>query len=354
MQLKPSHVFYLTFMNYSILNLLLLPQMLQTAGRDIWISTLLSALLGLAMSLLLWWGERRKPGKTLFELLEKRLSRVGRIAFFAAMGVYLLAVIIITTTYLAEFVSIGFIQETPFWVIVASFSISVMYPLRKGLGALANLAGVLTFATAISGTTMSLAISSHRDWSNLLPVAEFGYRPILLGALLFFPLWIEVLLLGFLPRKEIGQKVWSRTYFWVVMVNTVLFLGHTIGPISVFGLDQAKNLNFPALSAVKVISLGFVDRFDIYGLALMIFGSFVRVSLYALLLAKMISGGKDPMGDFRVRRWGSLLIGVTLFAGTLLAFQNTVVFDMVVNNFAYGTAAVFVVFLLVYLVLVVH
>ena len=136
------------------------------------------------MSALLWWGERRNPGKTLFELLEKRLSRVGRIAFFAAMGVYLLAVIIITTAYLAEFVSIGFIQETPFWVIVAFFSVSVMYSLLKGLGA--------------------------------------------------------------------------------------------------------------------------------------------------------------------------LLIGVTLFAGTLFVFQNTVVFDMVVNNFAYGTAAVFVVFLLAYLVLVVH
>jgi len=51
---------------------------------------------------------------------------------------------------------------------------------------------------------------------------------------------------------------------------------------------------------------------------------------------------------------GALLIGVTLFAGTLFVFQNTVVFDMVVNNFAYGTAAVFVVFLLAYLVLVVH
>lgn len=72
------------------------------------------------------------------------------------------------------------------------------------------------------------------------------------------------------------------------------------------------------MSVVKVISLGFVDRFDIYGLALMIFGSFVRRSLYALLLAKMISGGKDPMGDPRVSRCVCcVLTGLLGACGTL-------------------------------------
>lgn len=351
--LRPTHVFYLTFMNYSIQNLLLLSDMLNTAGRDVWMSTLLSLAFAVVASVMLWVVEQQYPGKTLFDILQEKLSRGLQVPLFLLLGLYLIMLCILTTADLGEFVSIGFIQETPLWVIIVMFSTVISYSLRRGIVGLANVAGILTFATIFSGTTMSVAITQHRDMKEFLPLLEHGFLPVLYGSFLFIPIWAEIFFIGFLPRRNIGQKIWLKTYILVSVINIILFLGHTIGPISVFGLEQAQNLNFPALSSVKVISLGFIDRFDIYGLMLMIFGSLIRVGLYLYLALAMFQGAFGAKIKLLVPYKTGLVAvaGVVLASGSILAFRNSVFFDSLVAQLVVYSTVLYAAFLFISLFL---
>ncbi len=350
MFLKPTHVFYLTFMNYSIQNLILLPHVLNTAARDIWISTLLSTVIALVASALLWIVEKSHPGMTLFDIFQLRFSKSLQFPIFFALGLYLVLLCVITTAYLGQFVTIGFIQETPLWVVLFLFSLAIGYTLNKGIVALANLAGLLTFATIISGSSMSFAVTGHRDISVFLPILEHGFLPVLHGSALFMPMWVEMLFLGFLPRRGAGEKKWLKTYLWITFANLILCLGHTIGPISVFGIEQSQNLNFPALSAVKVISLGFIDRFDIYGLMLMIFGSLIRVAMYAYLALAMFQAGlgRKPSLTSSYGGWIPVFTAVLLVIGSFAVFRNTTFFDLVIGQLLYVATGLFVLLLLLY------
>lgn len=350
MKLTRSQIFYLTFMNFPILNLIILPLMIRIAGKDLWISTLFSSLVGLIIAMILWDLENKNPNQTWLDMMSLRPgSRIMIWALVPILILYLWLLCILTSIALSEFISIGFLQETPFWVIAMIFGLSIAYSVQKGMVSLANLAGIFTFITIISGTTMSLAISGRRHVSYFLPIGEHGIYPILLGAVLFVPIWIELFFFGFLPREIAQGKGWIKTYFGIILVNTLIFLGHSEGAITAFGLEQAKNLNFPMLSAVKAISLGFIDRFDIYGLILMLLGSFIRVSFYSQLSMWLIQRtfSKKP------KNYLSSLIYAILFAaflttGTILLFRNTAFFHGIIKPFIYVSLIMFVLFLVGY------
>ncbi|UOF89077.1 GerAB/ArcD/ProY family transporter [Fodinisporobacter ferrooxydans] len=337
-------------MNYPILNIGILPLMIRVAGKDLWISTLLSSTIGLLIALLLWDLEKKNPEQTCLDMLKTRPG--GHIIIWVLVPIlilYLWLLCVLASVSLTEFISIGFIQETPFWVIALIFGLCIAYSLRKGMTSLADLAGVLTLSTILSGTTMSIAISGKRHVSYFLPIGEHGIYPILLGVVLFVPIWTELFFLGFMPRDFVKGKGWIKTYFWIVLINTIIFVGHSEGPITAFGLGQAKNFNFPELSAVKVISLGFIDRFDVYGLLLMLYGSFIRVSFYSQLSLSLICR-MFPSTKIRISPMTSTILPIIfLITGTIWLFRNTAFFHGLLQPFIRISLSMFALFLVIYL-----
>lgn len=339
-------------MNYSILNLQILPLMIKTAGKDLWISTLLSSMVGLFIGLLLWSLDKRNPEQTWFEMMQHRPG--GRTLIWLIVPVvilYLWVLCILTSISLTEFISIGFVQETPFWVIATAFGVSITYTLRNKLSSLADLSGLFTLIAIITGPTMSLALIGKRHLNYLLPIAEHGITPILLGAALFIPIWTELFLLGFIHKKSTKKGGWFKAYFWIVVINTIIFVGHSEGAISTFGLGQAENMNFPMLSAVKAISLGFIDRFDVYGLILMLFGAFIRVAMYYQLSLELI-GHLFKNRKVRVSLWIKVILSAVLLSTTtVFLFTSTVFFRELLQPFLRFSFLMLGLFLVLYLYL---
>jgi len=347
---KKTHIIYLTFMNYAIVNINLLPHMLRIAGKDLWISTLLSSLIGVFAVWLLWDLERHNPEQTLLDMLKSRKGKWVRFVFLTIVILYLFIQCLFTTAFLTEFISIGFISETPLWVIAGLFAASIAYALYKGMMPIANLAGILTFSTVLSGTAMAVSLTGHRDFENFLPIAEFGLRPILLGALLFIPIWTELLFIGLLPREFIGSTGWLKAYLAIVAFNTLVFLGHADGPITAYGVEQAENFNFPMLSTAKVISLGIIDRFDVYGLALMMFGSFIRVAFYYNLAITQVYS-LISRADTTVPIPLAIASGIALTFGTVWLFRDVSFFHSLFIPYVIAGIGMFGLFFLLYLFL---
>src|SRR5690606_7868679 len=70
----------------------------------------------------------------------------------------------------------------------------------------------------------------------------------------------------------------------LVVLVTIMFLGTVSSTLMIFGLEQVKNLEYAAQSVVRMVSFGFIERFDIYGIAVMVLGCVIRMSTFQIIL----------------------------------------------------------------------
>lgn len=117
-------------------------------------------------------------------------------------------------------------------------------------------------------------------------------------------------------RFEKGKKL---LLFWVigVILNAIMMLSTTTGTIMVFGAGQTDNMIYPALEVVRLITLGFIDRFDIYGLILMSFGCFIRGSLYLRIAYDLVYPNESKQNNW-------ILLIITVAVGGLSCYLSRI------------------------------
>lgn len=193
---------------------------------------------------------------------------------------YFLFLTIFSFALLVDFVFIGFLPDTPRVVILIWFLIFFIYAAVKGIKRIALTAGVLAVISIFAGHSITLLDTKLKEWGELLPVLEYGWEPVLWGTLLLISIWVELIFLLFIPIQNIKAKRMFLMWSIGIFLNALFMFSTFTGSIAIFGLGQADNFTYPALESVRIISLGFIDRFDIYGLLLMSIGIYLRCSFY--------------------------------------------------------------------------
>lgn len=291
-------------------HVVILPILIDVVGRDIWISIILSLPAAFIFAYVIYQLKLRYPKDSASELLRKILGKWGGRFFCVLFSGYFSFLMILTFASLIDLVFILFLPDTPLVAIIAWFWVFFLYAAAKGVKRIALTSAVLGFIGMTTGHTITLLDSSKKDWSHLLPILEFGWSPVILGTIILTSIWVELLLLLCLPMKNIKEKRFF--FFWVIgiILNAIMVFSTATGTITIFGLSQAENFNYPATEIVRIISLGFIDRFDVYAMILMSFGTYIRCSLFFRIVY-----------DFSVEnmksKWGKRLI-FTFFA--VLAF----------------------------------
>lgn len=264
-------------------HVVILPLLIDIAGRDAWISILLAFPIGLILSYLIFCIRKKYPNKKFKDWFYDALGKwVGTIVILILI-VYFLFLTVISYSALINLIHVGFLTDTSRWALALWFLLFFVYTALKGVKRIALTAGILTFIGMITGHTVTLMDAGKKDWGYLLPFLEYGWMPVILGTLLLTNIWVELFLLLIVPIKNIEAK---RFYlFWVagVFLNMLTMFSTTTGAITIFGLGQADNFIYPAFSITRIIYLGFIDRFDIYSLFLMVIGVYIRCSLYLRL-----------------------------------------------------------------------
>ncbi|WP_079507567.1 endospore germination permease [Mesobacillus jeotgali] len=220
------------------------------------------------------------PYTNISELLALLLGKwIGRISIFIFI-LYFSFLMVFSLASLIDLVAIVFLPDTPVIAILTWFWIFFIYAATKGIKRIALTASVLAFITMFTGHTVTVLDSGQKKWNNLLPILEFGWSPVFWGTLILVSIWIELLLLLCIPIKHIEQKRFFLIWVIGILLNALMMFSTTTGVITIFGLGQAENFVYPAAEIVRIVSLGFIDRFDVYALILMTFGTYIRCSLY--------------------------------------------------------------------------
>jgi spore germination protein (amino acid permease) len=294
-------------------HVVILPLMLDVAGRDGWISIFLAVPFGLLFAFAVYRLRLKHPAPDFMAAFGAHAGKPAVILLRLLLAAYLFFLSAFTLAALADMIHIAYLPATPIWILIAWFMLCCLYAACKGVRAISLTAGVLALVALFTGHSVTAMATPKKELTNLLPVFEFGYSPSLWGILVLCSIWIELLFLLLIP---IDMKEKRLFLFWAagVLLNALMMLSTLTGALMIFGMGQADQFMFPALQTVRIISLGFIDRFDIYAMLLMSLGSYIRISLFLRLGCQLVAPAK-----VLDRRLGKLLIlavgvGVTLAA----------------------------------------
>ncbi|GGB59469.1 hypothetical protein GCM10011409_41140 [Lentibacillus populi] len=327
-------------------HVLILPIMLDVAGRDAWISVLLSLPAAFAFAYAIYRLRLNHPDITISEMFSLLLGKwFGRIIVVLFI-LYFLFLTVLSFSALVDVVFIDFLPETPRMAILIWFLIFFFYAATKGIKRIALTAGVLALISLITGHTVTLMDTPKKEWSELQPLLEFGWSPALWGTLILISIWIELLLLLCVPIKNIHEKRLFLLWIIGILLNALMMTSTITGVVTIFGLGQADNFTYPATEIVRIINLGFIDRFDIYGMILMTFGTYIRCSLYFRIAYNMSVSANSSKW---VKRILFSLFVVLIFFGTLYLSKEHFRITEAINIYTYMIVLFPIPFLLLFI-----
>lgn len=269
---------------------LLVPVMFTLSERDSWISILFTLPLGVLFAFVLYRLHTLHPQKTIIEMLELATGKIiGKILAISILG-YFALMLVITLYGLFDFIYVIFLPETPRWFLALSFYVVVLYGVSIGIESITRMAEPLFLIVVITGVSIGIATHVDKNYENLLPVFENGMSHTLNGVFVTMALFGEFILLMMLFLKRDHKK--SKSFFFTLVVTVILitwmFVSTVISSLAIFGLAHVNNLDFPAQSVVRIVSIGFLERFDVYGIFTIVLGSVIRMCTFQYILHKGI------------------------------------------------------------------
>lgn len=326
---------YFLFMNLPILHhVILVPLLWDIAGRDAWLSVLIAAPFGVFIAYLTWKLMNIDPERNLLDTSTFLFGYLLGFIVNVVWMVYFILLAVITLIGLMDLLRAGFFNATPMWVISGMMMILVVYSLHKGIKVVAWVAGILVIFILISGHLISSMLIPERDLRHMLPFLEFGLEPVIWGSLLLAAVWTEMLSMAVLRIKRVETKGMLYVLFFAVFANIIMMLSTAVGTITVFGMEQADNLEHPVYSSVRMVGFAFIDRFDIYALTLMTLGCFIRGCFYVHATIECLP--KKLRAKYPKL---SILFGaVLIYTLSLLLFPNKMFFAQLLKYYIFLVA----------------
>jgi len=277
----PWETFFALIMTLPIMgHEVMLPFLLQTAGRDAWISVLVSLPIALLMIIAIWRVKLQVQTTPLQQWMKEQFGPLISYPLVIVMALYLLFLSCSSIAFLSDFIKVNFYSDTPLIALIVFFSLGCFYAILKRPNVILRTAIILGILSMVTGISVTFLSTPMKDFRNLQPILEYGMSPVFWGAWLVLSMWTELLFLLIIPIKSEDNKKILRLWIVNIGVQTFMMITPIIGVITIFGLGFATSLTYPSEETLRNIHLYIVDRFDVYGLFLMTFGSYVRTILY--------------------------------------------------------------------------
>lgn len=327
-------------------HVVLLPLLLDLAGRDVWLAVVISVPFAIFIASIIYKIKKQEPDLDFSEIIYKALGKRGGFFIRIVFILYFLFLFILSAAALVDLVFIGFLPDTPRLALLLWLFLFVLYAVGKGMKRIALTASILAFITALTGHTMTLMDAPKKEWSYLLPILEFGWAPVLWGILLLTSVWVELLFLLAIPLENIKEKRLFLVWVIGILLNALMILSTSTGTIAIFGLGQTENLVYPAFSLVRIVNLGFIDRFDVYAIILMTFGVYIRCGLYFRAAYEMsLAADTRPWIKYSTFTGMSLF----LFLGSYYLVKDYFAFEQALNLYAFSFLLIPIVVLILFL-----
>lgn len=299
-------------------HLLVVPVVIDTAGRDGWLSLLVATVPGIISASILAALALRASGQSLVELSCSFMGKVvGKMVGLIYTG-YFLLIPAITLRALMDFMTGVFMPKTPSFVFGVVFLLVCGYAAFKGLETFLRVNEILLPILIIAGILTSGLAVPGKNYRMLLPIMENGISPVLHGSIQLIALMSEIVVIGMIQPAINRLAVLRKNNVGAVLIIAALFLGPLTGPIAVFGLDFAAKQIYPTFEEIKYIKLVFLENLQPLAILLWLGGSFGKISLFHYASSLSIA---QVFGSAKYRRM-VIPTGFIILITAITAFHN--------------------------------
>lgn len=295
------HIYILLIISTGfVVHVLDLSVLLSIAKRDSWLSAIFSCIPVTIWILFVFYIYKKLNHHDLISFLKNSLSQWIFAIFSAMFCCYFLINAFITLKFTVYWAKDNYTLDFPNYVVVLLFSLVCYYASVKGLRTIATMAFLVLPFVLIFGILVGLGNMPNKNYEQLFPLFEDGYKGFFQGIAYACASLFEVFSI-LLLTKNLTDKLKLK---WLIFVGLFL-VGLTFGPLAAsiaeFGSVEAGKLRNPAYEEWKLLTLGQrITRLDLLSIFQWLSGAYIRISLSLFIAGKVFS--------YKNEKWWVLLI----------------------------------------------
>lgn len=271
----------------------IIPPLLNGAGRDSWITVIVTAILIFPWIFLLMYIHKKTKQESLIDWLDVKIGKVPTSIIRYVTAFFLLMIAAFTLAETLQWITGTFLPESPMILMLAIYIALCIFLASTSLQTIVIVNALVLFWVVVLGFFVAITNIQVKDYELLLPMMEHGISPVLSSIVFPASGFAELLLFLFLQHKVKTQMKW---YHFAIMLFLLLglTLGPLIGAITEFGPDEAAKQRYPAYEEWGLVSIGrFIEHMDFLSIYQWLTGAFVRVGFILYVVADLLKMTKD-------------------------------------------------------------
>ncbi|MBO7744212.1 endospore germination permease [Paenibacillus sp. MWE-103] len=255
------------------------------AGRDLWISPLWDALLGLFS---VWMAVRLAslyPGETLIQYLVRILGKWPGKALGLLFLFYYVHINGNIVKLSQELVTSNFLNYTPVIVVISGLIFVSGCAVRGGLEVIARTAQMLVPFILLLTVLVFVLLTPDMDVHKLLPIMGLGVGPSLMGAIVPTAWFSHYIMISFLlPYVKDPDKA-RKWGFIAVLVATCSLSLCNVYTLMLFG-NITGSFTYPVIQAARYISIAdFLEHLEALVVVIWVAGVYLKIAIFYYVLA---------------------------------------------------------------------
>ena len=295
------------------------------ARQDSWISILIGGIFGIIPLLIYYNLIRKFPNKNIFEIINHVFNKKIGFIINTILTVFILIFGAIIFYNLVDFISSQYLYKTPKLAIMVMFAICFYYLINNGIQAIARTSTALIYLFIFLFLISIIGLAFQLDFSNILPINEYGITPILKGGYQVLSLNVlPIFLLTIIPYNKVDNKNNKFIKYSLIsyILSIIVIFSINLFILSIYGINLAILFQYPEFHLLKRLSLiGFIERFEDVLSIQWIFGYIVAIVLSLYVVKKhIISFFKNKHDKKHV--FIDIIINIALIIVTLNIYPN--------------------------------
>ncbi|CAH1203614.1 hypothetical protein PAECIP111893_02012 [Paenibacillus plantiphilus] len=298
------------------------PLIIGSSARDAWLVPLFTFFVIIPWCWLLVVLMRRTRQAKLQTWLTERIGPAFTWLLLIPFYLHIYVIGANTTLQTGSWAVANYLPDAPKALFIALLLLISGYIAMFGIRTIAICSGVLLPFVIILGYFVMTTNMPNKDFQLLLPIMEYGWKPVLQGMLYSCGCFME---LAFLIPLQHYLK--SRVKLWQLLILLLIFihimLGPLLGAITEFGPTEAVKQMLPPFEQWRLVHVGsYLEHVDFFALYQWMSGATVRIGLSLFMLADLI-----PLHKKTARNWTVTGIGVSYLLLALLPIGRNILYE---------------------------
>lgn len=274
-----------------ILNhVIIIPMLLQAAGRDAWLSVILTGLIIVAVWIpLMLLIMKRSRQQQLHAWLQQRLGKAASWLIAGLAAIHFFIICWLTMRDVTYWAKVSYLPNSPKAVITVTFILVILALAGAGLRSIAVANGILLPVIIVLGLFVMTANFPHKDYRLMFPLFEHGQLPLLRGMIYAGAGLAEVLYFVFIQHR-LKSNLRFLPLAAVGLLLVELTLGPLLGTIAIFGPEESARMRFPSYEQWRLVTFGhFFEHIDFLSIYQWLSGACIRISLALYIVLDMLN-----------------------------------------------------------------